>query len=66
MRSIGLEVMDRREELFFPRAMFFNTSLHLNEDGRRERTEIFINDLRKLGIGKDAAESTSAHPIPVK
>jgi hypothetical protein len=66
MASIGLEVVDHRKELSFPRALFFNTKLHLNEDGRRERTKLFINDLRRLGIGKNADEIpvTGGEPSP--
>jgi hypothetical protein len=49
--STGAIILDRREELFLPRAYFFNTELHLNQVGRRERTKIMIADLTKLGIG---------------
>lgn len=48
--SIGVKVLDRREELFLPRAYFFNTSLHLNAIGRRVWTKAVIADLRALGI----------------
>jgi hypothetical protein len=48
----GADLLDRREELFMPRSDFFNTKLHLNEDGRRKWTNAIIADLRKLGVGK--------------
>lgn len=49
--STGAAILDRREELFLPRAYFFNSNLHLNQVGRRERTKRMIADLAKLGIG---------------
>jgi hypothetical protein len=71
LAAIGVEVVDHREELFFPRASFFNTNLHLNEDGRRERTKLLIDDLRRLGIAMNPGETpaTDSRPspsIPVK
>jgi hypothetical protein len=42
----GLEVIDRREQLFFPRRYFFNSNLHLNREGRRIRTEIMVQSLK--------------------
>lgn len=50
--STGARILDRREELFLPRAYFFGTCYHLNEAGRRVRTENMVVDLRKLGIGR--------------
>jgi hypothetical protein len=64
--AVGVEVVDHREELFFPRTSFFNTSLHLNEDGRRERTKLFINDLRRLGIGTPATNDRPSPPSEVR
>jgi hypothetical protein len=49
--STGATILDQREELFLPRAYFFNTSLHLNQVGRRDRTNIMVADLAKNGIG---------------
>jgi hypothetical protein len=50
--SMGTTILDGREELFLPRAYFFNSGYHLNQIGRHERTNRMIMDLRKLGIGK--------------
>lgn len=50
--SIGATILDRREELFLPRGYFFNSSYHLNQIGRRERTKIMIADLRRHGVGR--------------
>jgi hypothetical protein len=50
--SSGAEVLDRREELFFPRSYFFNTKVHLNALGRRIRTKTLIVNLKELGIGQ--------------
>jgi len=49
--STGATILDRREELFLPRAYFFDRILHLNQVGRRERTKFLISDLKALGIG---------------
>lgn len=49
--SLGPTLLDRREELFFPRGYFFNTDLHLNSAGRRARTVLLVRDLKRLGIG---------------
>ena len=46
--STGAELLDERQEVFFPRSYFFNTNEHLNDIGRRERTTIAIADLKKL------------------
>jgi hypothetical protein len=66
LAAIGVEVADHREKLFFPRTSFFNTSLHLNEDGRRERTTLLVRDLRRLGIGMNPGEmpATDSRPSP--
>ena len=50
LASTGAELLDRRDELFFPRDDFFNTKLHLNQTGRDKRTAIAIEDLIKLQI----------------
>jgi hypothetical protein len=52
--SIGAEVLDHRQELFFPRSYFFNTELHLNDLGRREWTKTLIANLKELSIGQSA------------
>jgi len=49
--SLGATILDRREELFLPPAYFFDRILHLNQVGRRERTNMIISDLKVLGIG---------------
>jgi hypothetical protein len=65
VKDIGAEVLDRRDELFFPRAYFFDTLEHLNEAGRRIRTQRVIANLRRLGIGAPAeATVTSAGGRP--
>jgi hypothetical protein len=66
LAAIGVEVVDHREELFFPRTSFFNTSLHLNEDGRRERTKLLINDLRRRGIGIPTTNDRPSPPSEVR
>lgn len=38
--------IDKREDLIFERKYYYNTSLHLNNDGRAVRTNIFINSMR--------------------
>ena len=53
--ATGLTLIDRREELFMPREMFFNTDLHLNEAGRRLRTIRMIADLKRLGIVSESS-----------
>lgn len=50
MRDYGIVMLSRRDELFFPRAMFFETELHLNSTGRAVRTEKLIADLKAAGI----------------
>ena len=44
--SIGCFI-DKREDLVFDRKYFFNTSLHLNAEGRAIRTDLLINAIRK-------------------
>jgi hypothetical protein len=64
VKDIGAELLDRRDELFFPRAHFFDTLEHLNETGRRIRTEGVIANLRRLGIGApgEAAVTSAGGP----
>ncbi|MDD5262356.1 MAG: hypothetical protein PHD76_10975 [Methylacidiphilales bacterium] len=47
IRDLGSEVIDRREQLFFPREYFFNTKYHLNTRGKEARTKILIEALRE-------------------
>lgn len=51
VKEIGAELLDGREELFLPRGDFLNSELHLNEQGRRTRTDRMIASLQRLGIG---------------
>ncbi len=47
IQSLGSEVIDRREQLFFPRSMFFNTCFHMNTKGKEARTKVLIEALRE-------------------
>lgn len=38
-------LIDRREDLVFPLDEFFNTALHLNEQGRARRTQLLVDAL---------------------
>jgi hypothetical protein len=49
--SLGSEVIERREDLLFPRCMFFNTALHLTKSGKEARTKILVKALRDIGLG---------------
>lgn len=52
--------IDKREELVLDRKYFFNTSLHLNSEGRAIRTKLFINSIRNNVINgrcKNPSES---------
>jgi len=40
--------IDKRESLVFDRKYFFNTNLHLNTEGRKIRTELFISSVRSV------------------
>jgi hypothetical protein len=51
IHSLGLTLIDRRERLFFPRRYFFNTRLHLTDEGRHVRTNLLTEDLKRAGIG---------------
>jgi hypothetical protein len=46
LSSVGC-MIDRRQDLFFDRKYLFNTSLHLNTEGRRIRTDLLTRDIRK-------------------
>lgn len=46
LSSVGC-IIDRRQDLFFDRKHLYNTSLHLNTEGRRIRTDFLIRDIRK-------------------
>ena len=59
VKDTGAELLDRRDELFLPRADFFNTLEHLNETGRQVRTERLLANLRGLGIGKPQARAVT-------
>ena len=48
--AFGSEILDQRQELFFPARFFFNLNSHLNEYGRQHRTSQFIADLRRIGL----------------
>lgn len=39
-------VLDSRSQLLFGRNLFFNTSLHLNSEGREIRTKLLLNAIR--------------------
>jgi hypothetical protein len=47
IHALGAEVLDRREQLFFPSNLFYNTNLHLNKSGKEARTKILIDALRQ-------------------
>lgn len=46
--DIGATVVDKREDLFYPRNLFFDTSLHLNVDGRTRYTTSMIEGLKSV------------------
>jgi hypothetical protein len=52
-------VIDEREEVTFDRKYFYDTNLHLNEEGRRLRTAILIKSIREMILPGQSAE---AHP----
>ena len=49
MARFGLDLLGARNRYFFPRSMFFDTDLHLNEEGRRARTARTIESLTSSG-----------------
>lgn len=52
------EFIEKRENLVFERRYFLDAILHLNEEGRALRTELFVQSLKKLGHANA--------PVPVK
>jgi hypothetical protein len=52
IKDLGADVLDNRSEMFFPSKFFFNTPLHLNEEGREINTQNLIAHLRRRGIGR--------------
>lgn len=49
-RVLDCPVISNIEDYFFPYSAFYNTSLHLTDDGVAKRTQQFINDLKRAGI----------------
>lgn len=47
--SVGCFI-DKREDLVFDRKYFFNSDLHLNNEGRALRTDLLITAIRKIAI----------------
>ncbi len=45
--SMLAPVLDSRPPLVFPRSMYLNTDLHLNEEGRKIRTAMLANAIRQ-------------------
>lgn len=41
------QFIDRREEVLFPRNLFFDTCFHLNMEGRALRTQLLVNSIRE-------------------
>ena len=52
IHAIGSELLEGREEMFFPRQSFFNLNEHLNEAARRKRSMAAVADLKRLGVFK--------------
>jgi hypothetical protein len=46
VRSLGSEVLERRDCFFYPRRLLFDNELHLNTEGRELRTKSIIDALR--------------------
>jgi len=46
IRSLGSEVLERRDRFFYPRRLLFDSALHLNTEGREMRTKELIEALR--------------------
>lgn len=56
--------IDRRDQLFFPRGLFFNSELHLNDAGRAQRTALLGQRIVELGLGSRIGSSGfSAAPL---
>jgi hypothetical protein len=47
IHRIGGELLEQRDAFFYPNTLFFNSNLHLNEQGRQLRTQTLIDALRK-------------------
>jgi hypothetical protein len=45
--QLGCEVIDKRESLFYPRKLFFDTALHMTSKGKELRTSLLINNMKK-------------------
>jgi len=54
IKETGATLLDRREDLFMARDLFFNTSLHLSERGKAIRTDRVIGALRSYGISRSS------------
>ena len=46
--DLKIDIITTPEELVFPDEMFFDTVYHLNDEGRRIRTEMVIEKLKKI------------------
>jgi hypothetical protein len=46
----NLQVISTPEDYCFDKSLFYDTSYHMNANGRRLRTELVIADIRKSGI----------------
>ena len=46
--EMKIEIITSPQEMMFPDSLFFDTVYHLNEEGRRLRTEIVIANMRKV------------------
>ncbi len=46
LRRIGGELIEQRDAFFYPNTLFFNSNLHLDEQGRALRTQALIAALR--------------------
>jgi hypothetical protein len=47
IHRLGSELLEERDAFFYPNTFFFNSNLHLNEQGRQARTQVLIEALRK-------------------
>ena len=45
-----IEIITTPQEMMFSDSLFFDTVYHLNEEGRRERTEILIEKMKEKKI----------------
>lgn len=53
IRSTGVRVLGSPERYRFDDDLHYDTHYHLCESAQKLRTELFIDDLRELGIGRD-------------